>query len=67
MINKIMKKFLVLIVAILAVFSVSAQGKYGADEQKCKENLSMFREYYKQKNYDDAYNPWRWAYVNCPE
>ena len=67
MINKIMKKFLVLIVAILAVFSVSAQGKYGADEQKCKENLSMFREYYKQKNYDDAYNPWSWAYVNCPE
>ena len=66
MINKIMKKFLVLIVAILAVFSVSAQGKYGADEQKCKENLSMFREYYKQKNYDDAYNPWRWAYMNCP-
>jgi tetratricopeptide (TPR) repeat protein len=67
MINKIMKKFLVLIVAILSVFSVSAQGKYGADEQKCKENLSMFREYYKQKNYDDAYNPWRWTYMNCPE
>jgi len=67
MINKIMKKFLVLVVAILTVFSVSAQGKYGADEQKCKENLSMFREYYKQKNYDDAYNPWRWAYVNCPQ
>ena len=67
MINKIMKKFLVLVVAILAVFSVGAQSKYGADEQKCKENLSMFREYYKQKNYDDAYNPWRWAYVNCPE
>ena len=62
-----MKKFIILVVAILAVFSVSAQGKYGADEQKCKENLSMFREYYKQKNYDDAYNPWRWAYVNCPE
>jgi tetratricopeptide (TPR) repeat protein len=67
MINKIMKKFLVLTIAILAVFSVSAQGKYGAYEQKCKENLSMFREYYKQKNYDDAYNPWRWAYVNCPQ
>ena len=67
MINKIMKKFLVLVVAILAVFSVGAQSKYGADEQKCKENLSMFREYYKQKNYDDAYSPWRWAYLNCPE
>jgi len=62
-----MKKLIILVVAILAVFSVGAQSKYGADEQKCKENLSMFREYYKQKNYDDAYNPWRWAYVNCPE
>lgn len=67
MINKMMKKFIILVIAILAVFSVSAQSKYGADEQKCKENLSMFREYYKQKNYDDAYNPWRWAYVNCPQ
>ena len=62
-----MKKFIILVVAILAVFSVGAQSKYGADEQKCKENLSMFREYYKQKNYDDAYNPWRWAYKNCPQ
>ena len=67
MINKMMKKFIILVVAILAVFSVGAQSKYGADEQKCKENLSMFREYYKQKNYDDAYNPWRWAYKNCPQ
>ena len=48
MINKMMKKFIILVVAILAVFSVGAQSKYGADEQKCKENLSMFREYYKQ-------------------
>ena len=66
MINKIMKKILGLAVAVLTVVSVNAQSKFGANEQKCKENLSMFREYYKQKNYDDAYNPWRWAYVNCP-
>ena len=61
-----MKKILGLAVAVLTVVSVNAQSKFGANEQKCKENLSMFREYYKQKNYDDAYNPWRWAYVNCP-
>ncbi len=67
MINKIMKKVLVLAVAVLTVVSVNAQGKFGVDEQKCKENLSMFREYYKQKSYDDAYSPWRWAYLNCPE
>ena len=66
MINKMMKKILVLVVAIVTVISVNAQGKFGADEQKCKENLSMFREYYKQKNYPDALKPWRWNYVNCP-
>ena len=21
----------------------------------------------KQKNYKDALNPWRWAYLNCPQ
>ena len=51
MINKMMKKTLVLVVAILAVFNVNAQSKFGDDEQACKENISMFREYYKQKNY----------------
>jgi TonB family protein len=60
-----MKKLL-LILLCLPIIGFS-QSKYGADEQKCKENLAMFREYYKQKNYDDAYNPWRWVYVNCPE
>ena len=60
-----MKKLL-LILLCLPIIGFS-QSKYGADEQKCKENLAMFRQYYKQKNYDDAYNPWRWAYVNCPE
>jgi tetratricopeptide (TPR) repeat protein len=66
MINKMMKKTLVLVVAILAVFNVNAQSKFGDDEQACKENISMFREYYKQKNYADALKPWRWTFVNCP-
>ena len=66
MINKMMKKILVLIVAIVTVVSVNAQGKFGSNEQQCKENLSMFREYYKQKNYADALKPWRWTFVNCP-
>jgi len=64
---KIIKKTAILVAVVLVDFSVSAQGKYGADEQKCKENLSMFREYYKQKNYIDAYNPWLWAFNHCPQ
>jgi len=60
------KKTIILVSAILGGISVNAQGSYGADEQRCKENLSMFREYYKQKNYIDAFTPWMWAYKNCP-
>ena len=60
------KKTIILVAAILSCLSVCAQDKYGLDEQKCKENLSMYREYYKQKNYVDAFIPWMWAYKNCP-
>ena len=67
MINKMMRIVLILCASIFSVFYVSGQGKFGADEQRCKENLSMFREYYKQKNYTDAYAPWMWAFNNCPE
>jgi len=66
MINNIVKKIVVVVVAILIVTSINAQSKFGEDENACKENLSMFREYYKQKNYADALKPWRWAYNNCP-
>ena len=67
MINKMIKKIVVVLVIVLVGFSANAQSKFGADEQKCKENLSVFREYYKQKNYADALKPWRWTFVNCPE
>jgi len=62
-----MRKSMVFLVGlILASCNINAQGKFGHDEQTCKENLSMFREYYKQKNYIDAYDPWIWAFKNCP-
>ena len=66
MIKNRIKKTIVLIVTILTVTGINAQSKFGEDENACKENLSMFREYYKQKNYADALKPWRWAYNNCP-
>ena len=61
------KRIVILVGIILFSFNVIAQGRYGVDEQRCKESLSIFREYYKQKNYIDAYNPWMWAFNNCPE
>lgn len=61
-----MTKKIILIIGILISFNTNGQDKYGLDEERCKENLSMFREYYKQKNYVDALNPWRWTFINCP-
>ena len=61
-----MKRILVLLSLLFIVTNILAQSKFGLDENKCKENLSMFREYYKQKNYIDALRPWRWTFNNCP-
>ena len=62
-----MKNIIVLFAIMLVGANMNAQGKYGVNEQECKENLSMFIEYYKQKNYIDAYKPWIWAFTNCPQ
>ena len=67
MINKMMKINFVLVVVVLMGFSVNAQSKFGSDSVACIENLSLFREYYKQKNYVDALIPWRWTFNNCPK
>ena len=40
--------------------------KFGSDPDKCKECISLYREYYKQKNYDDAIAGWRCALTICP-
>jgi len=36
------------------------------EDQKVKENLSIYYEYYKSKNYKDAYESWNYVYENCP-
>ena len=40
--------------------------KFGSNPDKCKESVSLYREYYKQKNYVDALPGWRWSFFNCP-
>ena len=64
-----MKKVLLILLAVLIGGSgatLSAQGKYGADSANCIKYLSYYKEYYKQKNYDDALPNWRKAYSICP-
>ncbi len=65
-----MKSLLFLFLAFMsAVLSANplANGKFGADSVQCVTNISLYREYVKQKNYDDALTPWRKAYQLCPK
>lgn len=54
--------------AMMTIGSVSlfGQGRYGADSAECVKYLSYYKEYYKQKNYDDALPNWRKAFKICP-
>lgn len=70
------KKIRLLLIAfvMLTTFASKAQenepasaGKYGKDSLQCVQNLSLYREFYKQKNYKDAYTPWQWVFCNCPK
>ncbi len=60
------RKFGILLSMLLLAGAVQSQSRYGEDSVKCVINLSLYREYYKQKNYEDAIKPWRWVYNNCP-
>ncbi len=64
-----MKKLvLALIVLIVNLSLVKAQDdKFGSDPEKCKINLSLYKEFVKQKNYKDALPGWRNAYKICPK
>lgn len=68
-----MKKQSSILIAALAVLAfsmnatqLSAQSKYGPDSTNCKRYLSYYKEYYKQKSYDDATRNWREAFKVCP-
>jgi tetratricopeptide (TPR) repeat protein len=59
-----------LLTATLMAGNLAAQnGKYGAtpeDSVSCVQNLSLYQEFFNQKNYADALGPWRNAMRICP-
>lgn len=67
--QRMMKKLGLLSIIAFMATSTFAQGKYGAtpkDSLACIQNLSLYRDYYKQKLYDDAYTYWSIVYKICP-
>ena len=65
-----MKRITLVIVSLAALAlcgqDVFAQGKWGADSAECIKYMSYYKEYYKQKAYDEALPNWRKAYSLCP-
>lgn len=59
----------VLIIGLMMSSLLKAQdvSKYGEDPETCAVKLSTYNEFFKQENYKDAINAWRWCFVNCPE
>ena len=49
------------IFAILIFAPLNAQSS-----EECLQNLSIFAEFAKVKNYDEAYEPWRKVREECP-
>jgi tetratricopeptide (TPR) repeat protein len=39
---------------------------YGQDSAQCVRNWSLYAEYYRQRNYDMAYEPWKYMFEDCP-
>ena len=65
-----MKKALFLIAIFLGSFGlIQAQElkkKWGEDSVKCTENLYIYYELAKAKNYAEAYNAWLYVFNHCP-
>src|SRR5690606_10781067 len=59
-------KSLVAGIAILG-FSASMQAQTAIDTTECKRQYSLFNEYYKQKNFDMAIEPWRYSFAHCED
>jgi len=70
----VMKKQLVVLLGMLLTANLMyAQkqkrdfGKTPEDSVECVKNISLYAEFYKQKNYKDASVPWRKAVEICPK
>ncbi len=43
------------------------QDRYGLDSVECVRNWSLYAEYYRQRNYDLAWDYWKYMYDDCPK
>lgn len=67
-----MKKLTIVFLAaalLVAGMTANAQGKFGAtpdDSVACISNLSLYQEFFKHKDYERCYEPWKQVLNHCP-
>lgn len=52
---------------ILAALMVSVNLSFAQQDEECMNNLQIFSEFAKKKNYNDAYQPWMAVRTKCPK
>ncbi len=73
--TKVSKTFLVFFIMLMTAFTATAQkgvedgSKYGHGEDSIRalQNLSMYKQFYRQKSYTDAIKPWRIVFNEAPK
>lgn len=58
---------ILILLCLLNFESAFSQDKYGENPELCKEKLSEFYEYARNKEYQYAYDSWVWVFENCPK
>ncbi len=63
-----MRRALWLLIAVFGFTTfASAQSVWGEDSVKCRDNLYIYYELARNKNYVEAYESWRYVFDNCPQ
>lgn len=52
---------------ILAALMVSVNLSFAQQDEECMNNLQIFSEYAKKKNYNEAFQPWMAVRTKCPK
>ena len=55
------------ITLILVGLFISVNVSFAQQDEECMNNLTIFTDYYKNKRYDEAYEPWMKVRNKCPK
>ncbi len=55
------------IILVVAALLLSINYGFAQQDEECMTNLTIFTDYYKSKNFDQAYEPWMKVRNKCPK